>query len=166
MPGTRGRALAALAAALAAATGCDRREAAPAPVAAAEQHVAPSPTSPPRGDRHARAAARRPPRVREIAGVVTQADERRVAIRPRAGPAMTLRVGRATEVHVDGVRSSPGALRPGAEVRASYRTGDGGPATAIEIEATGPAAPAAAPQRPPAPPAAAPLPEIVPSDAG
>jgi hypothetical protein len=97
-----------------------------------------------RGDRHARAAARRAPGPKEIAGTVSRAGARTVEIRTAGALPLTLRVGPRTAITVDGRPARPDALREGAEVRASYRTGGGRP-TAIAIEARGPA------QDPPSP---------------
>lgn len=103
-----------------------------------------------RGDRHARAAARRAPGVKEIAGTVSRAGARTVAIRPAGAPPLTLRVGPRTTITVDGRPARLDALREGAEVRASYRTGGGRP-TAIAIAAQAPAPAPAPAQDPPSP---------------
>lgn len=96
-----------------------------------------------RGDRHARAAARKAPQVKRIAGTVARADDRGVAIRAPGAAPVTLRVSPETTVTLDGRPARIDAVREGAEVRASYRTGGGRP-TAIAIEAVEPA-PASAP---------------------
>jgi hypothetical protein len=112
---------------------------------------------PGRGDRHARAAARQAPRLREITGVVVRADERRLAIRPRSGPVLTLRLGPSTALRAGGRRSGPETLHPGLEVRASYRSDEGGPATAVSVDVAAPPPPVDVPA-PPAPPPARPAP--------
>jgi hypothetical protein len=129
-----------------AALGCER---APAPRSPRGGPAAAAEAAPPaqperRGDRHARAAAREAPRLREISGTVVRADGRRLAIRSGAGAELTLRVGPGTAVTVGGRRAPPAALRPGDDVRASYRTTEGGPATALSVEVT--------PRPPPPPP--------------
>ena len=134
--------------------GCEREPAGPRTepdAAAARQDPAPAPDA--RGDRHARAAARRPPRLREISGTIVRADGRRLAIRSAAGPEITLRVGPTTAVTVHGRRAVPAALRPGDGVRASYRSAEGGPSTALSVEVgPPPAPPARPPPEPPGPP--------------
>lgn len=103
---------------------------------------------PRRGDRHARAQARRTPRVRQLAGTIVRADARRLVIRPEGGPIVTLRLGPRTALSVQGRRAGPEVLRPGAEVRTSYRSGEGGPATAVTVEVTERAPGGAAPRQP------------------
>jgi hypothetical protein len=71
-----------------------------------------------------------------------------VAIRPAGAPPLTLRVGPRTTITVDGRPARLEALREGAEVRASYRTGGGRP-TAIAIEAQAPAQDPPSPEREP-----------------
>ena len=148
-----------LAAALWLATACESRDAAPAPPRddAAARAGAPAPAGevrvrPPdrRGDRHARAAAQRTP-LREVAGTVVRADDRQVVVRPRgaSGGELALRVAPRTTVTVGGRAARAAELRPGADVRAAYRTVEGGRATAISIEAAGPPSTTApAPARP------------------
>jgi hypothetical protein len=126
-------------------------EGAPAPVGrseAAGQRPPDVQTGERRGDRHARAAARRAPGVKEIAGTVSRAGARTVAIRPAGAPPLTLRLGPRTTITVDGRPARLDALREGAEVRASYRTGGGRP-TAIAIEAHAPAPDPPSPEREP-----------------
>ncbi|HEX9309134.1 MAG TPA: hypothetical protein VF894_16690 [Anaeromyxobacter sp.] len=86
--------------------------------------------------------------MREILGTVVRADDRQVVVRPRGARAgdLALRVAPRTTVMVGGRAARPAELRPGADVRAAYRTIEGGRATAISIEAA--PAPAAAPQAP------------------
>lgn len=90
--------------------------------------------APPRGDRHARAAARRARPVREISGSVLRAGDGRIAIRPRAGRELTLRIGPDTRVVAPGRAAGAQAISPGDEVRASYRSGDADPPTALTVE--------------------------------
>lgn len=129
-----------------AAAGCERA-AGPAPEPAPE--AAPGPPAGPRasgrpdaagaggrrGDRHARAAARRSRVVKRVEGTLARADARQVVIRAPGAPPVTLRVAPSTTVMVGGRPAGVAALREGAEVRASYRPGDGGRPTAIAIEA-------------------------------
>jgi hypothetical protein len=141
--GARRLGAAVLAAALAAA-GCERA-AGPARAPSAEA-VAPARAEPAdgrpdgvrtngrRGDRHARAAARRSPGVKRIEGTLARADRRQVVIRAPGGAPLTLRVAPSTTVTLGGRPTPIEALREGAEVRASYRSGGGRP-TAIAIEA-------------------------------
>jgi hypothetical protein len=89
----------------------------------------------PRGDRHARAAARRSPKVKRVDGKLARCDRRAVVIRAPGVPALTLRVAPGTAVTLDGRPARSEALPPGADVRAAYRTGEGGRPTAISIEA-------------------------------
>jgi hypothetical protein len=125
-----------------------------------------APQAPPpearRGDRHARAAARHAPRLREVSGTIVRADGRRLAIRSGAGPEVTLRVGPGTAVTVRGRLAGVAALRPGDDVRASYQTAEGAPATALSVEVV---PPPAAPARPPPPPSP-PAPSVPPGPAG
>jgi len=93
-----------------------------------------------RGDRHARAAARKSPSVKRVEGKIARASERQVVIRPSGSPEMTLRVAPGTTVTVDGRPARVEALQQGAEVRAAYETGDGMRPTAITIEARSAAA--------------------------
>lgn len=123
---------------------------APAPEAAAERPDATS-TGGRRGDRHARAAARRSPKVKRIEGTLSKADERRVVIRAPGEAPVTLRVAPSTTVTVGGRPTRIDALREGAEVRASYRTGGGGRPTAIAIEARERPEPERAEPEPPPP---------------
>jgi hypothetical protein len=153
--GTKAGALAAVTLA-AAALACGRSEPAPAPGPPAQAEpapaAAPAPAAPGRGDRHARAAARKRAEIRQLTGVIARVDEGWVAIRPRGGAPVTLHVGRATAVTLDGRRCGTEALRPGADVRASYRSGGGAPATALTIDARGDA-PVSRPDRAAPPPA-------------
>jgi hypothetical protein len=89
-----------------------------------------------RGDRHARAAARRSPRVKRVEGTLTSAARGRVVIRAPGAAPLTLRVAPSTAVTVGGRPAAIEALRAGAEVRASYRSGGGRP-MAIGIEVRG-----------------------------
>jgi hypothetical protein len=141
------------------------RPGAPAPEAS-EREPAPSPT----GDRHARAAARRSHLVKRTTGKLARADERVLVIGDGSGAApLTLRIAPGTAVTLDGEPARPEALPPGAEVRAAYRTGDGGRPTAITVEvrrAPGAVPPPPAPAAPataPSPAAPAPAPEDEPS---
>ncbi len=128
--------------------------------------TAPSGDAPPdelpaarRGDRHARAAARHAPRLREVSGSIVRADGRRVTLRTGGGPELTLRIGPDTRVTIRGRRSSPRALRAGDDVRASYRSLEGGPATALSVDVAVPppaVPPPAAAQPAGAPPASPP----------
>lgn len=88
-----------------------------------------------RGDRHARAAARRPRTVKTVEGAVSQASDRLVVVRSPGRPPLALRVGPGTTVTVEGRPARAGALREGAPVRAAYRTGADGRPTALSIEA-------------------------------
>jgi hypothetical protein len=88
-----------------------------------------------RGDRHARAAARRALPVKKVDGTLARVDERQVVIRRRGGPQLALRVSPSTRVTVNGRPAQLRGLREGAEVRAAYQSGDGGRATALSIEA-------------------------------
>jgi hypothetical protein len=85
-----------------------------------------------RGDRHARAAAQQARRVRAVVGTVVRAGEDQVAIRPRDGPELTLRIGPSTVLPAP----APGRARlaPGDEIRAAWRTGGEDPPTAISVE--------------------------------
>lgn len=94
-----------------------------------------------RGDRHARAAARRARNVKTIEGAVSQASDRQVIVRSPGRPPIALRVEPGTSVTVGGQPARAGALREGEPIRASYRTGADGRQTALSIEAR--AAPAA-----------------------
>lgn len=123
---------------------------APAAAPAAEtapQRPAGARASERRGNRHARAEARRAPAVKRVAGTVSRAGGRSVAIRPAGGPPLTLRVAPGTSITVDGQPARLEALREGAEVRASYRAGGGRP-TAVSIDARTKAVPAARPEPP------------------
>jgi hypothetical protein len=87
------------------------------------------------GDRHARAAARRSHVVKRARGTLARSDDRAIVVsRPDAAP-LTLRVAPGTSVTLDGRPARAEALPPGADVRAAYRSGDGGRPTAIVIEA-------------------------------
>lgn len=101
-----------------------------------------------RGDRHARAEARRDPGVKRVTGTVARAGGRSVAIRSAGAPPLTLRVAPGTAITVDGRPAGPEALREGAEVRASYRKGGGRP-TAVTIDARTRRDPAARPEAAP-----------------
>jgi hypothetical protein len=120
------------------------------PAEAAEARAAPGAS----GDRHARAAARRKHVVKRTTGKLARADERVVVIGGPDAPPLTLRIAPGTTVTLDGQPARPEALPPGAEVRAAYRTGDGGRPTAISVEVRRPpeAPPATAPAAPPAEP--------------
>ena len=84
--------------------------------------------------------------------------DRVLVIDPAGAPPLTLRIAPGTVVTLDGRPARPEALPPGAEVRAAYRTGEGGRPTAIAVEARSASAPPAAPQ-----PVATPEPEPEPS---
>jgi hypothetical protein len=165
-------------------TACEEQ---PAPAPARTEPAAPAPdvqapgerAEVRRGDRHARAAARRSPRLREVTGTIVRADGRRLGIRTGAGAQLTLRVAPETRVTVAGRAAGAAVLRPGDDVRASYRAAEGGPATALSVEvgaspgepaAPGGAAPGLAPgsvapsPEPPAP--RAPVSPVEGSDAG
>lgn len=101
-----------------------------------------------RGDRHARAEARRDPGVKRVTGTVARAGGRAVAIRSAGAPPLTLRVARETAITVDGRPAGLEALREGVEVRASYRPGGGRP-TAVSIDARTKALPAPRPEAEP-----------------
>ncbi|HEY6006131.1 MAG TPA: hypothetical protein VIV57_24840 [Anaeromyxobacter sp.] len=88
-----------------------------------------------RGDRHARAAARRSLVVKRVEGTLSRVGERQVVIRRRGGPELSLRVSPRTKVTMNGRPAGLERLREGAEVRAAYQTGDGGRPTALSIEA-------------------------------
>ena len=120
-------------------------ERAPAPPAPAAPAIAPPPAPIPRGDRHARAAARRSRVVKRVEGILADRDDRTVVVGRPGAPALTLRISPGTSVTLDGRPARADALPPGAEVRAAYRTGDGGRPTALSVEARRPAgaAPAA-----------------------
>jgi hypothetical protein len=113
-----------------------------------EQRPADARPSERRGDRHARAEARRDATVERVSGTVSRAGARSVAIRRDGAPPLTLRVAPGTAITVDGRPARLEALREGTEVRASYRPGGGRP-TAITIEAQTPRVPE--PRREPAP---------------
>jgi hypothetical protein len=89
----------------------------------------------PRGDRHARAAAGRARPIHEIEGTIVRSDGALVAVRSRDGRETRLRIGPRTTVTAP--RSAPGRparLAPGDEVRASWRSGDGEPPTALSVQ--------------------------------
>lgn len=88
-----------------------------------------------RGDRHARASARRSPTVKRVEGTLAHAGERSVVIRQAGAPELTLGVAPGTTITVNGRPARLEGLREGAEVRAAYRTGSGGRPTALSIEA-------------------------------
>jgi hypothetical protein len=105
-----------------------------------------------RGDRHARAAARRALLVKRVDGTVASVDGRQVVIRRRGAPQMALRVSPRTKVTVNGRPAELDGLCEGAEVRAAYQSGDGGRATALSIEVRSvPGAEAGGGKRRPAP---------------
>jgi hypothetical protein len=89
----------------------------------------------PRGDRHARAAARNRHVVKRVRGRLARADDRAVVIGDRGAPPLTLRIAPGTSVTLDGKAIRAEALPPGVDVRAAYRTGDGGRPTALTVEA-------------------------------
>jgi hypothetical protein len=91
-----------------------------------------------RGDRHARAAARRARTVKQADGVVTRASDRQVVIRPRGAADVTLRIDRSTTVIVDGAASRGAALRAGSAVRAAYEAPRGSRPLAIRVESVPP----------------------------
>jgi hypothetical protein len=76
--------------------------------------------------------------VKAIEGSLARASDRLVVIRPPAAPELALRVAPGTRVTVDGRPARAQALRPGAEVRAEYRTGRGGLPTAVSLDARRP----------------------------
>jgi hypothetical protein len=161
----RGRAVV-IAALLAAACERDARGPAASPAAPAERPAAADPpegerASGRRGDRHARAAARRSPKVKRVEGTLSRADPKRVVIRAPGAAPLTLRLSPSTTVTLDGRPAGVETLPEGAEVRASYRVGGGGRPTALTVEA---ARPAREGRREPAPDADAPNPLAVPSD--
>jgi hypothetical protein len=117
------------------------RETAPAGgEASAPDRPGERPPSLERGDRHARAAARRTLVVKRVEGTVARVGERQVVIRRRGGPEVSLRVSERTKVTVNGRPAGLERLREGAEVRAAYRSDEGGRATALSIEARSPPA--------------------------
>jgi hypothetical protein len=117
--------------------GADSMTGAAPPTEKAEQRPADVRASERRGDRHARAEARRAPGVERVSGTVSRAGARTVAIRRTNAPPLTLRVAPGTTITMDGRPARLETLREGAEVRASYRPGGGRP-TAIAIEAQTP----------------------------
>jgi hypothetical protein len=90
-------------------------------------------TAPRRGDRHARGAAGRARPIHEIVGTIVRSERGQVAIRPKDGREVTLQIGPRTTVTAPGV---PGQapLTPGEEVRASWRSGEGDPPTALSVD--------------------------------
>ena len=122
-----------------------RVEARPAPPGEVAS-AAPGPGEPPprdarRGDRHARAAARRRTQVHRVDGRIARTGDRLVAIRSGGGAEVALRVAPGTAVTLGGLPAAPEALSRGADVSASYRSGGGGPPTAIRIDARAPEPP-------------------------
>ncbi|HET8539703.1 MAG TPA: hypothetical protein VFL83_07510 [Anaeromyxobacter sp.] len=97
----------------------------------------PPPAAPanPRGDRHARAATRQSRNVKRADGTLVRADGRTVVLAKPGAPPLTLRIAPGTRVTLDGRPARAEALPPGADVRASYQTGDAGRPTAVAIEA-------------------------------
>jgi hypothetical protein len=108
-----------------------------APEAERPERPAPAgtPAPAPRGDRHARAAARRPAVVKRVEGRLARSDARTVVIGSADAPPLSLRIAPGTAVTLDGRPVRPEALPPGADVRAAYRTGEGGRPAAISIDA-------------------------------
>ncbi len=106
-----------------------------------------------RGDRHARAAARRSPTVKRAEGTLARAGERSVAIRQAGAPELTLRVAPGTTITVNGRPARLATLREGIQVGVAYRTGSGGRPTAISIEARSAPDRGAAPEGTPGAPA-------------
>jgi hypothetical protein len=144
---------------------CDERAVTPAPAPAAPSDARTSPETtrpqrpgePPaasgRGDRHARASARRAPTVKRVAGTISRANGRLVVIRRPGAPEVTLRIAPGTSVTVNGQPARADALPPGADVRAAYETGSGGRPTALTLEVSSPAPPPrSAPTDVPGPP--------------
>jgi hypothetical protein len=93
------------------------------------------PESAARGDRHARAAARRSLTVKRVDGTVARVAERQLVIRRPGAPDLSLRVSSRTKVILNGRPADLDGLREGAEVRAAYQSGEGGRPTALTIEA-------------------------------
>jgi hypothetical protein len=120
---------------------CGERSAEPRRSAGAAEEAPPGrpaserPPSLERGDRHARAAARRTLPVKRVEGTLARVGERQVVIRRRGGPELSLRVSSRTRVTMNGRPADLERLREGADVRAAYQTGDGGRPTALSIEA-------------------------------
>lgn len=133
------------AAALWAAVGCGDRGAPPSPVPAVaggtrgarsaradDRATVPGP----RGDRHARAAAGRARPIHEVQGTIVRSERGLLAVRSQDGRETTLRIGPRTAVTVPS-SSAPGRrtpLAPGVEVRASWRSGEGNPPTALSVQ--------------------------------
>jgi hypothetical protein len=142
-------------AAAAAVLACERsgkpREQA-APAAQGPDRASGRPEGAPRGDRHARAAARRSLPVKRVDGTLASVGDRQVVIRRRGAPDLPLRVSPRTRVTLNGRPATFDGLREGADVRAAYQSGDGGRPTALSIEASskrGDAAPPAGGEKPP-----------------
>jgi hypothetical protein len=90
---------------------------------------------PERGDRHARASARRKPGVEQVEGTLASVGERQVVISRPGAPDLTLRVPSRASVTVNGRPGRLEALPEGAEIRAAYSSGEGGRPTALSLEA-------------------------------
>jgi hypothetical protein len=88
-----------------------------------------------RGDRHARAAARHARAVKRVDGTLARAGDRQVVIQRRGAPELSLRVTPDAAVTMDGKPARLEDVPEGAEVRAAYRTGNGGRPTALSLEA-------------------------------
>jgi hypothetical protein len=88
-----------------------------------------------RGDRHARAAARHARPVKRVDGTVARTGDRQVVIQRRGAPELSLRVTPDAAVTIDGKPARLEDVPEGAEVRAAYRTGNGGRPTALSLEA-------------------------------
>lgn len=74
--------------------------------------------------------------MKRVRGKVDRADDRALVIGTRdARPPLTLRITPGTLVTLDGRPSRAESLPAGADVRAAYRTGDGGRPTALSVEA-------------------------------
>lgn len=111
----------------------------PAASAAPSPDERASPPSPRRGDRHARAAAGRARPVHEVVGTLVRSEGGRIVIRPDGGREVTLRMGPRTALTAPPGGDARTALGAGAEVRASWRSGDGDPPAALSVDVQRPA---------------------------
>jgi hypothetical protein len=86
-------------------------------------------------------------------GRIERADARTVVVAEPDAPPLTLRIAPGTAVTLDGRPARAEALPQGADVRAAYRTGEGGRPTAVAIEASDAAGKEPPPAREEPPPA-------------